>query len=264
MRTNRDRPFFLYLSHFAVHTPIQGRPDLVEKYRERKTDDDRIRPGYAAMVESLDQSVGRILAELDDLDLTDNTAVFFFSDNGGHANYTSMAPLRGSKGTLYEGGIREPLIVRLPGVIPAGSQCDTPVISTDMFPTILEIAGVRKPAAKVLDGESLLPLLTQRAGLKRKAIHWHFPAYLEAYRRDQGAWRTTPAAAIRIGDYKLIEFFEDSELELYDLSSDIGEADNLAERMPAKTAELLAAMRAWRERVNAPVPAELNPAYNPG
>lgn len=267
---NRDNPFFLYLTHYAVHTPIQGKDNLVEKYEGKPGSQGQDNPEYAAMIDSVDQSVGRVLDTLDDLDLAKNTVVVFYSDNGGVGGYrkwgimggeiTSQQPLRGGKGMLYEGGIREPMAIRWPGVVKPGSVCDTPVIGVDFYPTMLEIAGVRKTEGKVLDGRSIVPLLTQTGDLDRGAIFWHFPAYLQA---GQNTWRTTPAGAIRQGDYKLLEFFEDGRLELYNLQKDIGERHDLSSEMPEKTRELHRRLIEWRKSVNAPVPTELNPKYDP-
>lgn len=258
----REGPFFLYLPYFAVHTPIQAREDLAAKYRERKGDNEgRLpRPEYAAMVEAMDQSVGAVLDKLDELELATHTLVIFSSDNGGHGRQTSMAPLRGSKGMLYEGGIREPFFVRWPGRVEAGSASDAVVIGTDLFPTLLEAAGIALPEGRVLDGESLVPLLTGAGELEREAVFWHFPAYLQGYDKTQ-RWRTTPASAVRAGPYKLLEFFEDGRLELYDLEADIGETQDLAEELPEVRARLHAQLVAWREAVAAPVPSELNPEY---
>jgi len=260
---NRDRPFFLYLSHHTVHTPIQAKKDIIEKYKKKKPSGDQNNPAYAAMIESMDQSVGTVCDKLDELGLRDNTAVFFFSDNGGYANATSMTPLRGSKGMLYEGGIRVPMIARGPGKIKAGSSCDVPVIGIDFYPTFLEMTGATKPSGHLLDGESIVPLLTQSGGLKRKAIFWHFPAYLQPYNKKQGLWRTTPAGAVRQGDWKLIEFFEDGKIELYNLKNDMSEKNDLAKLMPAKAKELHTLLVEWRKSVNAPVPTEKNPKYDP-
>ena len=267
---NRDKPFFLYLTHYAVHTPIQGKDNLVEKYEGKPGSQGQDNPEYAAMIDSVDRSVGRVLDTLDELDLSENTVVVFYSDNGGVGGYrkwgikgaeiTSQHPLRGGKGMLYEGGIREPMAIRWPGVVDPGSLCQTPVIGVDFYPTMLEIAGVRKTEGKVLDGRSILPLLTQTGDLDRGAIFWHFPAYLQA---GQNTWRTTPAGAIRQGDYKLLEFFEDGRLELYNLQKDIGERHDLSSEMPEKTRELHRSLIEWRESVNAPVPTELNPKYDP-
>jgi arylsulfatase A-like enzyme len=260
---NRHRPFFLYLSHYAVHTPIQAKAETVTKYEGKEPDGGQRDPTYAAMIDSADQGVGRILNKLDELGLSDQTVVFFFSDNGGFGPITSMAPLRGSKGMLYEGGIREPLVVRWPGRIEPGREIDTPVHGVDFFPTILEMAGVPLPNGNPVDGESLLPLLQGGPGPTRDAIYWHFPAYLQSDGSVEGPWRTTPVGAIRKRDWKLIEFFEDGRLELYDLRDDIGEERNLAEERPEKVTELHADLVAWRRGVDAPVPTEPNPEYRP-
>ncbi len=263
--TNKDKPFFLYLPHYAVHTPLQAKQKLIDKYKKKTGSNGQSNPKYAAMIESTDQGVGRIVNKLDELSLTDNTIVFFFSDNGGVKGITSNQPLRGGKGMLYEGGIREPMFVRWPGVVKPGTISDTPVIGIDMYPTILEMTRARKPKGKLLDGESIVPLLKGQKSLSRKAIFWHFPAYLQG--KAEGArdphFRTRPAAAVRMGDFKLIEYFEDGALELYNLKEDISERNNLAGKMPEKTAELHKLMLAWRKKVNAPVPTELNPDYNP-
>jgi len=270
IEANRDRPFFLYLPHYAVHGPIQAKQELVAKYRKKAPDGGQRNPEYAAMIESVDQGVGAILAKLDQLGLADNTVVVFFSDNGGvggyrelgieGAEFTSNRPLRGGKGMLYEGGIREPAIVRWPAKVKAGTRCATPVIGLDFYPTFLEMAGAEKKPGQVLDGESLVPLLMGTGTLKREAIFWHFPAYLQGGRRT---WRTTPAGAVRSGDWKLIEFFEDGRLELYNLADDIGEATDLAEKIPEKTKELHDRLVAWRKAVNAPMPTEKNPQFDP-
>jgi len=215
------------------------------------------------MIDSADEGVGRILNKLDELGLSEDTVVFFFSDNGGFGPATSMAPLRGSKGMLYEGGIREPLVVRWPGRIDPGREIDTPVHGVDFFPTILEMAGVPVPGGNPVDGVSLLPLLEGKRTPARSTLYWHFPAYLQTDGSVEGPWRTTPVGAIRKGDWKLIEFFEDGRLELYNLCDDIGEEWNLAGERPEKVTELHADLVAWRRRVDAPVPTEPNPEYRP-
>lgn len=257
-----DKPFFLYLTHYAVHTPIQAKAELVAKYERKAPTQVHDNPKYAAMIDSMDQSIGAVLQALEQRNLAQNTVVLFTSDNGGHGAVTKMTPLRGSKGMLYEGGIRVPMCVRWPGVIEPGTKCDVPVIGVDLYPTLLEIAGLEPPAETTLDGESLLPLFQQSGALQREALYWHFPAYLQGYTERHGAFRTTPAGAIRQGDYKLIEFFEDGTLELYNLAQDIGETENLAQRMPEKTAELHQRMTAWRAAVAAPIPGEPNPHYD--
>ena len=259
---NHHRPFFLYLPHFAVHTPIQAQPKLIEKYKNKPATNGQNHPEYAAMVESVDASVGRILDQLTEHHLNEKTLVIFFSDNGGHGNFTSMQPLRGSKGQLYEGGIRVPCIFRWTGTIQPGQVCHTPIIGLDFFPTLLESADISIPEDKILDGVSLLPLIKSGASLEREALYWHFPAYLEPYNASQLPWRITPAGAVRKGDWKLLEFFEDGRLELYNLKTDIGETKNLLNENPEKAQELYALMKNWRQELQAPVPIELNPLYD--
>jgi arylsulfatase A len=255
---NKDRPFFLYLPLFAVHTPIQGKQAFIEKYRAKK------RPGqkqtntvYAAMIESMDDAVGRIRRTLDELKLDDRTIVIFASDNGGRVPTTSNHPLRVGKGSCYEGGTRVPLIVHWPGVTKARSVCETPVISMDLHPTILEMAGLKEAAGKSVDGINLVRLLRQDVGLNRDALFWHYPHY-----QHYQLGGTTPYGAIRAGDFKLIEFFDDMRVELYNLHDDIGEQRNLALEMPAKAHELRARLHAWRMEVGAQMPSP-NPNYDP-
>ena len=264
VRMDRQQPFFLYLAHHAVHTPVRAKADKVERYHRKPPAGEHHHAEYAAMIESVDESVGRIAEALDELDLSRNTLVVFFSDNGGHARFTSNAPLRGSKGMLYEGGIRVPMIARWPGRVPAGATCDTPVIGIDFFATFVELAEGNLPADQAVDGASLSPLLDNpQATRDSRELYWHFPAYLEPYTREQGRWRTTPAGAIRQDDWKLLEYFEDGRTELYNLRYDVGETNDLAERLPARRDRLAGALRAWRRSVNAPVPTELNPDYQP-
>ena len=251
---NADRPFFVYLSHYAVHTPLQAKQALIEQYKAKVRPDQAHRnPVYAAMVHSVDESVGRVLDKLDELGIAGRTVVFFMSDNGGLARVTSNAPLRAGKGTLYEGGIREPMIVRGPGVVEPGSLCHVPVTSVDFFPTLLEMARVT-PRVKDIDGVSLAPLLRRQGRFQRDALYWHYPHY-----HPGGA---TPAGAVRCGDYKLIESYEDGRLELYDLKADIGEENNLAGQMPEKAAELRQMLHEWLEAVNAQMPSP-NRDYEP-
>lgn len=267
MDENRHRPFFLYLSHYAVHEPIQAKEGLIDTYKDAEPVGGRKDPVYAAMIDSVDLSLGRVMKKLDELGLAKDTMVVFSSDNGGHGCITSNSPLRGAKGMLYEGEIRVPLAVRQPSRIEAGSRCDEPVLSIDFYPTFLEVAGARKPRGKILDGKSLVPLLEQSGALNRQAIYWHFPAYLQRYGCMDNIWRTTPVGAIRKGDWKLLEFFEPkgqpNRLELYNLKEDIGETRNRRGDAPEKTRELLEDMRQWRRRLNAPVPEEPNPYYDP-
>jgi len=266
IEANRSRPFFLYLPHYAVHTPLQAKKALTEKYARKAPHNGQGNPKYAAMIESLDAGVGRIMDKLDELSLTNNTVVVFFSDNGGVKGITSQAPLRGGKGMLYEGGVRVPLVVvRWPGVVAPGRQCGEPVMGIDFYPTLLEIAGAAKPDGQILDGRSIVPLLRDEKAPASRALFWHFPAYLQG--KAEGArdeyFRTRPAGAIRLGDWKLIEYFEDGTLELYNLKGDIGETTNLTAELPEKTSELHEKLIQWRESINAPVPTQLNPKYEP-
>ncbi|MBW7996854.1 MAG: sulfatase [Candidatus Glassbacteria bacterium] len=266
LNSRTGSPFFLYLSYHVVHTPIQPKPELVGKYRGKQPDGDQNNPDYAAMVEALDTGVGRVLAALDENGLADNTVVIFFSDNGGHRQFTDNSPLRGGKGTLYEGGIREPLVVRAPGVTTAGSSCSTPVIGVDFLPTMLELAAVNAPRAHLLDGESIVPLLGG-GDIQREAIYWHFPVYLEDWGypdvRDPG-WRATPCSVIRCGRWKLIEYFEDWSVELFDLENDIGERNDLAGSHPDVRDRLRTMLQQWRKDIGARIPTERNPSYDPG
>jgi arylsulfatase A-like enzyme len=245
---NRAVPFFLYLSYYAVHVPIEGKPELVEHYtRRREQTGEKFNPAYAAMVHGLDENVGRILRRLDELQLADRTLVIFFSDNGGYDVVAFNAPLRAGKGYSYEGGHRAPLIVRFPGTVQSGAVSDQPVISTDFYPTILDAVGLPLKTDQHVDGVSLLPLLKDPpAKLDRDALYWHFPHYT-----PQGG---TPSGAIRVENWKLIEFFEDGKLELYDLGEDVGETTDLAGRMPEKVKELHERLIAWRKRVDAKLP----------
>lgn len=246
---NKAKPFFVYLPHYAVHTPLMGKSNVIAKYERKASPANPQRhPTYAALVESVDDSVGRLMARLDELGLTENTVILFTSDNGGLVlrEITSNLPLRAGKGSAYEGGVRVPLIVKWPGVTKPGSICHTPVITTDFFPTLLAIAGLPSPPPGSVDGESLVPLLKQTGGLKRDTIYWHYPHY-----HPGGA---TPYSAIRQGDFKLIEFFEDNRIELYNLREDLGEKTDLAARLPEQTKALREKLHAWRQEVSAQLP----------
>ncbi len=278
---HKDEPFFLYLPHFGVHSPHQAKADLIAKFKPKPGVGGHNDPTYAAMIASVDESVGRVMKTLDDLKLADNTVLIFTSDNGGVGGYdrpdgvirepgkevkpkqkaddedgggiTDNAPLRSGKGSLYEGGTREPFIVRWPGVTKPGSTCEVPTAHVDIFPTFLELGSAPKPR-QVLDGESLVKLFRDPAAkLQRDAIFQHFPGYL-GY--GANSWRTTPVSLIQMGDWKLMEYLEDGKLELYNLHDDIGETKNLAMEMPDKAKELHVRLVAWRKEVNAPMPTK--------
>lgn len=246
MTENREKPFLAFLWNYTVHWPMEAPQPLIDKYRKR-TDLGRLDPRYAAMIEALDQSIGRILKSLDELKLSNNTLVIFTSDNGAFGGVADNQPLRAAKGYLYEGGIRVPLIVRWPGVVEPRSLCHEAVISMDFFPTMLQAAGLEPDKRSSLDGESLIPLLTQTGNLHRDAIYFHYPNYAFHQGNRLGG-------AIRQGKYKLIERFDDGSLELYNLRDDISEKRNLAEEMPDLSAKLLAKLKAWQKETGAAMP----------
>lgn len=271
IRRHQEKPFVLYLPHFGVHAPHQAKPELISKFKGKAGAGGQKDPPYAAMIASVDESVGRIVALLDELKLADNTLVIFSSDNGGVGGYeregirggsiTDNAPLRGGKGMLYEGGIRVPYIFRWTGKIARGAVNDTPINSVDLYPTLLEIAGADKPANYPLDGVSYATLLTSngKSSLQRDALYWHFPGYLGA---AGNTWRTTPVGAIRKGDWKLLEFFEDHRVELYNLKDDIGERHDLAKSHPDQAAELQKRLASWRQEIGAKMPTPQEPEKN--
>ena len=244
IRKPRDGPFFLNWWPFSVHYPMQAREEVIAKYRQRTTIKD---PIYAAMIEDMDTAIGRFLKALDEAGLRENTVVIFKSDNGGYNG--DNRPLRGLKGMLYEGGIRVPWIVRWPGKVQPGTTNSTPVISTDCYPTLLEVAGLPPTPNHPLDGKSLLPLLTQSAGFERDALYFHYPNYAFHKQNRLGS-------AIREGDHKLIKNYEDGSLELYDLSGDIGEKDNLVEKSPDLAKRLANKLDAWLRDSDARLPVK--------
>lgn len=321
IENNKGRPFFLYLSHFAVHDPIQGRPDLVDKYQKKlkeippengtafilegnpdapypicleearkllqekeydgfsqlpnqmvkiKQQQDNVQ--FGGMVESMDESLGRVLSKLKELGLDENTILIFFSDNGGMAaaNFgnpdrvltpdildvafsTSNLPLRGAKGWLYEGGIRVPMIIKWPNRGSKGMECDVPVISVDFYPTIMEMLELKVPAGQKVDGVSIVPLLKGKQKLDRNAIYWHFPHY-----SNHGM--QSPGGAIRSGDFKLLEYYENNSVQLFNLREDISEQHDISSSNPEKVNELTTKLHIWREKVNAQM-MEPNPDY---
>lgn len=270
IQERRSRPFFAYVSYYDVHTPLQAKSELVRKYEEKLTREKaggrtsrHRRPVYAAMLETLDTNVGRLLQALEESGQAANTLVIFTSDNGGFGGATSMRPLRGAKGMLYEGGIRVPLGVVWPGHIARDSVCDVPVITLDFYPTLLELGGLPVDPSLGLDGVSFRSLLLgKESTLSRDALYWHFPAYLDGvpkgYEQDVHAagWRATPCGAIRQGDWKLIEYFEDGSVELFNLADDIGERHDLVASQPEKARALQAELARWRVETNAPMPRQ--------
>ena len=270
IHTNRDNPFFLYLAHWALHTPIQAKTEKIEAYERAGHPN----PTYAAMIESVDESVGRVRETLDELGLTDNTLVIFSADHGGVANITDLSPLRGGKGSLYEGGLRVSTCMRWPGVIHPGSTCNVPIYGIDFMPTLAEVASGLLPASQPSDGESLVPLFSGVTSLERDAMYWHFPLYLAGNGpqnftplsggqslQGQG-WRAVPSGAIRKGDWKLIHRFETGDMELYNIADDISEQNDLTTQQPEKATELLADLKLWQRDTKAIIPNEPNPLYD--
>ncbi|WP_289054815.1 sulfatase [Carboxylicivirga marina] len=262
----KDQAFFLYYSPYAVHAPIQPYKELLAKYENKPEWNGQNNAKYATMVENLDTQIGRMIARLKESGQLENTFILFISDNGGHYKFTKQWPLRSGKGAYYEGGIREPMFAYWKGNIPAGTKSETPISNLDFYPTILEVAGVSKPVGKVLDGQSILPLLTNQSEMDSRPLYWHFPIYLAAYVKNDTTtfdplFRTRPGSAIRYGDWKLIQYFENNDIELYNLKEDLSEQNNLAQSNPEKVKELLDMLDEWRKNTNAPVPTELNPEY---
>ena len=267
-----EQPFFLYLPFYDVHTPIMAKPELVTKYEAkaarlglppvpkapRFTEDNRahggiqttmpetqVNPTYAAMIETMDTNVGRLMAKLDELGIADNTLILFTSDNGGH-NVTSNRPLRGCKGWLYEGGVREPWIVTWPGVTKPGSTCDVPVMNTDILPTVLEVCGLPSMPDLHKDGVSFASLLKGETQPVHDALFWHFPHY--------GNHGSGPCSSVRVGDWKLIHWIEDDSVELFDLATDPGEKTDRATQHPERVKDLRARLAAWRNETAANMP----------
>ncbi|REK08219.1 MAG: DUF4976 domain-containing protein [Planctomycetota bacterium] len=271
---HRDEPFFLYLPHNLVHTPLLAKQELKSKYEEKaeqlpppkgprfrpehSNEDRRVQdhPVYAAMMEDIDANIGRVLDKLDALNLRERTIVIFTSDNGGlstsEGSPTANTPLRAGKGWLYEGGLRVPLIVRWPGVVEPGSTCDEAVTSTDYFPTVLAMCGLEQQPEWHRDGVNIVPLLKQAGPLEPRPLYWHYPHY-----GNQGG---RPGSAVRQGDWKLIEFFEDNQVELYNLADDLEEQHDLASAQPEKARQLREQLHAWRDSVNAKMPSP-NPDF---
>jgi arylsulfatase A-like enzyme len=278
------RPFFLNFWDYLVHTPIQAKPEIVERFarKARRLGLDRVQaleecepfpcqhkrnlkvtrrrlqsdPVYAAMVWSMDENIGRLLRVLEETGQAENTLIVYTSDNGGLATSegspTCNAPLEEGKGWMYEGGVREPLLVRWPGHVRPGSLCDVPLSSPDLYPTLLEAAGLPPRPEQHCDGVSLLPLLTERGVPPREALFWHYPHY-----GNQGG---TPGASVRCGDHKLIEFYEDGRLELYNLRTDLSETQDLLDREPGVAHRLKSLLDAWRADVAARIP-QPNPEW---
>ena len=259
------RPFFLYYAPYAVHTPIQPVAALVGKYQSKVPWRGQENADYASMVDNLDRNIGLLLQALKTKDLLQNTLMVFTSDNGGLFGITYQFPLRAGKGSYYEGGIRVPFFFVWPDKIQAGQQNQTPISNLDLFPTLLDAAGIDLDQTP-FDGQNLLPLLVDNQPLEQRPLFWHFPIYLQAYdvnnNQDRDSlFRTRPGSVVRVGDWKLHHYFEDDGVELYNLKEDLSERHNLASKHPNKTAELYRLLDQWRKQVKAPIPSQPNPEF---
>lgn len=273
MEEHQEQPFFLYLSHWETHNPQVYPQERIAYYEDKlgnypEGEFDRVTPEYAAGVEQLDNSVDRVMQKLKELELEENTIVIFTSDNGG-TNMSGNNPLRGKKGTFYEGGIRTPFCIKWPGVINPGSETDIPVIGIDLMPTFAQIASVHLPESQPVDGESLLPILKgeDAINLKERPIYFHFPLYLggapivPAYNSENGYWRAVPSSTIIQGDWKLIHYYEYDSTELFNLKTDVSEQHNLASKRPNIKEDLMNDLQSWIEEVDAPVPEIENESF---
>lgn len=256
-----NKPFFLYYAPYAVHTPIQPIKNLLAKYQHKPEWNGQRDPGYATMIENVDLQIGRLMETLQATGKMKNTFIIFTSDNGGFYEVTKQWPLRAGKGSPYEGGIRVPTFIVWKEKLKPGSKSNIPISNIDFFPTIMEVAGINLPAAIQLDGQNILAL--NKTHYNTRPLFWHFPVYLEGGNREcqDTVFRTRPGSAIRLGNWKLIQYFENNDVELYDLKSDVSEKRNLATSHPAKTKELLNLLISWRKKTGAPVPTTMNPNY---
>ncbi|MFB9052735.1 sulfatase [Formosa undariae] len=262
---HKDTTFFLYLPYYTVHTPIMGKEQLIKKFKTKAGSNGQNRPDYAAMVASMDEDVGRLLASLKHNEVENNTIVIFTSDNGGIRDISEQNPLRAGKGSYYEGGIRVPLIIKWPGKVEPNSSSEELVSNLDIYPTLQHISNAEIQAT-LLDGIDLNPILEGKS-IEERDLFFHFPIYLQNYSKSNDGgrdplFRTRPGSVIISGNWKLHQYFEDQGLELYNLKSDIGEQHNLAKENPKKTEELLAKLKHWRNETNAPTPTKRNPDYN--
>lgn len=255
---NRDtsKPFFLYLAHYAVHSPLTAPQDLVDKYKKKVPGKHHKNPVYAAMIEKVDDGVGALCELLDAQGLSDNTIFIFTSDNGGTSMATDNFPLRGEKGTPYEGGVRVPLIIRYPSKIAPKTATDVPVVNIDFFPTLVDLVHGQRPQG--LDGANIFDLLSAQPTIQRD-LFWHFPAYLEGYGRQE--FRATPYSVIRSGDWKLIYYYETKQCELFNLKADVSERHNLATEYADRCAEMKQKLFSWLKTTHAPIPEKINPQY---
>lgn len=259
----KDKPYFLHLAYYTVHSPLQAKKEKIKQFKGKKPSKGQDNATYAAMISSLDDNIGKLIKYLEDQKLLGNTLILFTSDNGGVWNTSKQWPLRAGKGAYYEGGIREPLIIAWKGNIKPSTRVDIPVSGIDYFPTFLAAAKAKKPLGKILDGTNILPLAMGEDEQIKRALYWHFPIYLQGGNTDcqDKVFRTRPGSAIRYENWKLIEYFENGDLELYHLKKDPSEKSNLIKTVPKVAERLYAMLQEWRAETGAPVPSEKNPAY---
>ena len=259
------KPFFLYYSPYAVHVPIMPVDSIVPKYEKKAPWNGQGNPEYASMVDNLDRNIGLLIDKLKERQIFDNTLIVFTSDNGGLYGITKQKPLRSGKGSYYEGGIREPFFFVFKDKIKANTKSEVPITNLDIFPTVLEYAGINNSNLP-LDGNNLSSVLEGKTEILERPLFWHFPIYIEAYNTSDNEnrdplFRTRPGSVIRKGNWKLHYYFEDDGIELYNLAEDIGERNNLATVYPKTAEELLTDLKKWWQKTKAPIPNKLNPEY---
>ncbi len=275
INTNQEDPFFIYLCFWDVHTPIRARSETVAKYDKKLASANWSRhwnTTYAAMIEAVDTGVGRIIKTIQTAGIDNETLIVFTSDNGGHSGATWCEPLKGAKGSFYEGGIRVATTMSWPGIIEANSICHTPITGVDYLPTFAKLSGAALPKKQPVDGQSIVPLIKGEISLENRSMFWHYPLYLAGaqynqvvpvHSTDRPYWRATPCSVIRKGDWKLMQFFEDDSIQLFNLTEDLGETQNLAKAYPEIAASLLKELKAWQAETDAIIPSTPNPDFNP-
>ncbi len=258
------QPFFLSYAPYAVHTPIHPVNSLLDKYKNKPTWNGQQNPAYATMIENLDRNIGLLISRIESKGLFDNTVIIFTADNGGLYGITQQYPLRAGKGSYYEGGIREPFFFVWNHKIKGNTVSNIPITNLDIFPTVLEICSIDKRNYNT-DGISLIPILTGKLDVLERPLFWHFPIYLQAYKKNNEnrdpLFRTRPGSVVRYGKWKLHYYFENNEVELYNLEEDKGERNNLAHIEPNETKKLLKHLKTWWRETNAPIPKSINPEY---
>ena len=266
IRSNAQKPWLVYLSHFSVHTPLQAKKKDIQKFADKAPGNLHNHVIMAAMIKAIDDGVGKIVSELKNLDIKERTIIVFYSDNGGYGPATSMRPLKGYKGTYFEGGIRVPFFVNWPKIVNPQRRCSTPITGVDIYPTLCDMINNDNKSKHNVDGVSIVPLLKGKK-IPSRNIYWHFPAYLQSYQQRQDEqkdplFRSRPCSVVRSGKWKLIEYFETNEIELFDLSEDIGESKNLSKNRQEVTKSLRNQLKEWRIKTKAAIPLKRNPLYD--